>query len=158
MKLKQITVGVALAVSALAANAVDLDFGTDPMSFGYVATVATNTVFFDTYAFALSGGATVDATAFALSGIKSGASWSLFEVGSPDDLFLGGWGLSPAGNPVLTLDAGSYYFTVGGKSAAASVGKYAIAATVTPVPEPETYAMMLAGLAAVGFLARRRQG
>jgi len=27
---------------------------------------------------------------------------------------------------------------------------------VTPVPEPETWAMMLAGLAAVGFLARRR--
>ena len=29
---------------------------------------------------------------------------------------------------------------------------------LTPVPEPETYAMMLAGLAALGFLARRRQG
>jgi hypothetical protein len=29
---------------------------------------------------------------------------------------------------------------------------------LTPVPEPETYAMMLAGLGALGFLARRRQG
>ncbi len=28
---------------------------------------------------------------------------------------------------------------------------------LTPVPEPETYAMMLAGLAALGFLARRRK-
>ena len=26
-----------------------------------------------------------------------------------------------------------------------------------PVPEPETYAMLLAGLGAMGFLARRRQ-
>jgi hypothetical protein len=28
---------------------------------------------------------------------------------------------------------------------------------VTPVPEPETYAMFLAGLAALGFMSRRRQ-
>jgi hypothetical protein len=28
---------------------------------------------------------------------------------------------------------------------------------VTPIPEPETYALLLAGLAAVGFIARRRK-
>ena len=30
-------------------------------------------------------------------------------------------------------------------------------AHVTPVPEPETYALFMAGLAAVGFMARRRK-
>ena len=28
---------------------------------------------------------------------------------------------------------------------------------VTPIPEPETYALMMAGLGALGFVARRRQ-
>ena len=32
-----------------------------------------------------------------------------------------------------------------------------ILATVTAVPEPETYAMLLAGLDLVGFIARRRK-
>jgi hypothetical protein len=35
-------------------------------------------------------------------------------------------------------------------------GAYAGGFTVTPVPEPETYALLLAGLLAVGYVARRR--
>jgi len=29
---------------------------------------------------------------------------------------------------------------------------------LTPIPEPSTYALMLAGLGVVGFVARRRKG
>ena len=42
----------------------------------------------------------------------------------------------------------------------AFAGFYNLTSTVvpnSPVPEPFTYAMMLAGLGAVGFLARRRK-
>ena len=34
---------------------------------------------------------------------------------------------------------------------------WSLACKVTAVPEPETYALLLAGLGAVGFIARRRQ-
>ena len=33
----------------------------------------------------------------------------------------------------------------------------AFSATVTPIPEPETYALMLAGLGLLGIAARRRK-
>ncbi len=52
--------------------------------------------------------------------------------------------------------AGDYLLSVKGFNA---IGSTAVSATysVTAVPEPETYAMMLLGLGAVGFLSRRRQ-
>lgn len=38
-----------------------------------------------------------------------------------------------------------------------SPGTYSVAAVAAPIPEPETYAMMLAGLGAIGFMAARRR-
>ena len=57
------------------------------------------------------------------------------------------------------LSAGSYNFTWA-RSGTANSGSLRIddfSATVTAVPEPETYAMMLAGLGAIGFMSRRRK-
>jgi len=34
---------------------------------------------------------------------------------------------------------------------------YSIEMVTAPIPEPETYALMLAGLGLVGFMARRRK-
>ena len=36
-------------------------------------------------------------------------------------------------------------------------GEYVLGGSVVPVPEPETYAMMLAGVVAIGFMAARRR-
>jgi hypothetical protein len=58
----------------------------------------------------------------------------------------------------LVLSTGSYFYKVEGNVAqGAFAGLYTITSTLAPVPEPETYAMLLAGLGAVGFMARRRK-
>jgi hypothetical protein len=63
------------------------------------------------------------------------------------------WGLT-FGNGWSLGDADSLYFTAGPNEERDGIlGRL----TVAPVPEPETYAMMLAGLGLVGFMARRRR-
>jgi hypothetical protein len=60
------------------------------------------------------------------------------------------------------VNAGNYYFTVSGVTNMSPYGhfsgvnSYGGTISVTAVPEPETYAMLLAGLGVVGFAARRR--
>jgi hypothetical protein len=59
------------------------------------------------------------------------------------------------------LPAGMYQLKVSGTGitgASASYGGNIVATPVAaPIPEPETYAMLLAGLGVVGFVARRRK-
>lgn len=56
------------------------------------------------------------------------------------------------------LAAGSYALNVLGYATGADGGFYAggFIADTAPIPEPETYALMLAGLGIVGFVLRRR--
>lgn len=54
------------------------------------------------------------------------------------------------------LGAGDYSVAISGLSQRRNTA-YTLSVDVTPVPEPETYALMLAGLGVVGFLARRRK-
>jgi hypothetical protein len=55
---------------------------------------------------------------------------------------------------------GSYDLIIGfndGAKVDADYDDHVLGLTLAPVPEPGTYAMMLAGLAVMGFIARRRQ-
>jgi hypothetical protein len=68
-----------------------------------------------------------------------------------------------AGNNIATmlgtLDAGQYHLDISGDfgSNSRAVGYGVALAAVPAVPEPQTYALMLAGLGAVAFMARRRR-
>ncbi|WAC74012.1 PEP-CTERM sorting domain-containing protein [Roseateles sp. SL47] len=60
---------------------------------------------------------------------------------------------------VVTDDANSVYNYTGVRVEFASAVANALPSTTpltSPVPEPQTYALMIAGIAALGFLARRR--
>jgi hypothetical protein len=88
-----------------------------------------------------SGSATVD--------LGDASSFS-FVWGSPDtfnaiDIYSDGFGMV------------TYTGTQLGSQLFRSNGVAFELAVAAPVPEPETYAMMLAGLAAMGFVARRRR-
>ena len=55
------------------------------------------------------------------------------------------------------LAAGDYYVLVSGNLVSDTSASFGGAVMLAPVPEPETYGMMLAGLGVLGFLARRRK-
>ena len=55
------------------------------------------------------------------------------------------------------LTVGDYYLRVEGNVVSSEGASFGGAVMLAPVPEPETYGMMLGGLGILGFLARRRQ-
>ena len=55
------------------------------------------------------------------------------------------------------LAAGDYYLRVSGNLVSDAGASFGGAVMLAPVPEPETYGMMLGGLGILGFLARRRK-
>lgn len=151
MKLKSVALAAVLAASSIPALAVSGDLGplsSDPEGFGNIFPTGAG-VFSDTFTFSLASAMTVSG----LTGYLPGAfdSFALVLKSSTGGTIA--TDLTPA-SFTFALGAGSYMlnFVGFGADAGAFYG-----GNVTAVPEPETYALMLAGLGIIGFISARRR-
>lgn len=165
MNLKHIT-ALAASVLALNAGATTTNWGAhDPLEVG-VGLVSPG-AFSDTFSFSLLDVTNLVSTTVAnnlasggILGITSGTVNLYKEAGVVDQL-VGSYAFSgtsgDATHSFLSLLAGDYYYQVSGSAQGSLGGFYALSSAPTaPIPEPETYAMLLAGLIACGVMYRRR--
>lgn len=161
MKLKLVA-AAALAVASVASFATEV-FPTPSASFANTVSGA----FSDTWTFSLGSTSAVAASltnvevtfgGMSIGGIQGFEAWlNGIQLFGPTSTTTGAVIVKTqvlAGG--TTLPAGLYSLTVSGTGVTGSSASYGGNIVAVPVPEPETYAMMLAGLVAVGFLARRR--
>jgi len=151
MKLKPIVIASLVALTSLSSQAGIMFDGGDHGSFKAAIAMPVG-LFDDTYAFTLGTASSLTAT-FASSGVRG--ALTLFNADDTPTAF--SWGVggpSFSVSDTFALTAGSYYYAVSGRS----TGAYSLTSTaVAAIPEPETYAMLLAGLGIVAFVARRRR-
>ncbi|PLX73356.1 MAG: hypothetical protein C0607_13760 [Azoarcus sp.] len=166
MKLKKSVAALVLGLSlAGSASAAVYDLGTitpGTVLSDFSSTFASGTSFTDTWNFSI---ATPLESAGWISNVILGTWYNI--TGLSASLFTSSgielYDLNA--NPASTADtlygsgtfaAGDYYFEVSGTATGPNGGLYAFSVTTQPVPEPGTYAMMLAGLGLIGAVARRR--
>jgi hypothetical protein len=169
--LKSVAIAAALVAASLSASAATTDLGAVasdvPTSFGGYAMGS----FADIFTFSLpansgSGYSVVNFPVSTLAGtfnvLLSGLG--LFSnpddiVGNADDSYV----TAASGNSnalsfsFANTPAGNYYLQVFGVTTGSLGGLYTGAISVTPVPEPETFAMLMAGFGVMGAIARRRK-
>lgn len=169
MNFKKTGVALAIAVSALAAGSVQaatVNAGTISGSYSTVFNVAQGVSFADTVNFSIASPSTLTGTAASLK--LNFGSLSLLDIAG---LTVNVWnnshpfgttnfGSFAGGTGSYTFNlptAGDYHVDITGTATGAFGGTYAVGLQVAAVPEPETYAMLLAGLGVMGAIARRRK-
>lgn len=169
---KTLLAGVTMSLLSMGASAADishgpvvLDFldGTTTFESSFRANNANNT-FADKFLFNISTASLMETQ---LSSISSHANNGLgitgFSIKNAAGLLVAN-GVQESSGDIdlwsiqgLTLNPGSYYVQVNGYVVSRESGSFTGNLNLTPVPEPETWAMMLGGLSVMAALARRRQ-
>ena len=129
---------------------------------------AGNNFFSDKFLFTLTGAHDFSGLATSLKpSANSGLTLTGFSLSNASGVVLHGaldllnftaqdqaWSLQSGLTPLAAVN---YFLQIDGYVASPTGGSYSGILAVTPVPEPETYGMLLAGLGVLGFLARRRK-
>lgn len=172
-KLKFLSAAV-LASAAFAANAADISNPVETLTFeGFDAEFSRDILsqnkgnsFTDKFSFTTWGAGEVSGYISALGGgDKNGLAINGFSLFDNNGTQLLTGTQESSGNLDLwtfnynNLAAGTYWVQVTGNVLGNGRADYngGVGLALAPVPEPETYAMMLAGLGMLGFAARRKQ-
>ena len=164
MKLHHFAVAAALAVVGVQSFAArqSESFTTDPQSSTFAFSVKDITAGTSTFSFTLDTSKGATAGVYDISGTVSGGNFSFSSItlnSQPWDLTVNNKGKALFGEVALT-SALPLTLTFTGTQFGAAKGAFSGQLLLTPVaavPEPETYALMLAGLGAVGLIAFRRR-
>jgi hypothetical protein len=167
--------GLVLATASLGSSAFAADISSAPKA---LTIVDTSAFFGDAFAMNNSGDTFMDHFTFnvattpvnldaIISSISRTAATGLDITGlglysSAGTLVRAGSMASTGVQDIWTLSAnnlasGNYYLQVSGSLVSNTSGAFGGSVMLNPVPEPETYGMVLAGLGVVGMLARRRK-
>jgi PEP-CTERM motif len=175
-------IAVAILGASISANAADKDAGTVkldiPTSFAGFVTGGTSTGLNDTVLFkpeVAAGSAGFSVIDFPitlptgnlgleLATVTLSSTGADGKVGGGDDMMLKSSVFSDTGNTNghisftydQPLNSAEYYLNITGVTSGTLGGAYSGAISISPVPEPETYAMLLAGLGLMGAVVRRR--
>ena len=169
-----------LSLNALADTTQTLTIGSLPTSVTYGNTsvsAASSTTFYDDYIFTIPAGNVNSITTSVNLGSILGITdlrariytGSVHQTGTiPTGSIIEGWGTtvnySPSAsvvsvflNPSDILVAGTYTLQIKGLVSGLAGGSYSgLMNITTPVPEPESYALLMGGLFIVGFVSRKR--
>ena len=154
MKLKFIAVAALATLTSVSSFATDYDWMSHDALESELSVFGAGVVT-DKFSFSLGSGSTYDVTN-KVNGVGFTPGFAFYGLFDSANTSLGAFTVN-SGAHTVSLAAGDYYYTVFGASSTGGAYSIASAIVATPVPEPETYAMLLAGLGALGFLARRRQ-